>query len=362
MMIIRALTAKCTPEDPLRLDRLCVEIWRGEVLESTHRAHAALIDARGALLMSAGDPDWITTARSSLKPFQLWPTLLMGGIERFQLSLEDIALMCASHNGEPAHIQRCEALLKKLARTVDELECGSHAPYHQPSSHALIRAGHDPSAIHNNCSGKHCGMLALTQLLNASGSYLDAEHPTQQMIFKSVERLLGRKNTWRWGVDGCSLPTPAISLRAFATLFAYFAAGGSPHAPESSQHLPIIFEAMSTHAGLVAGTERFDTAFMRAASGQAVCKVGGEAIRGFAIRDQTGAALGLVVKVEDGAMRALHPGCLALLERLGLIDRSTLPPDLSLFVKSIGRNWAQRAATETRVQINELSESEATCV
>ena len=115
----------------------------------------------------------------------------------------------------------------------------------------------------------------------------------------------------------------------------------------------MIFNAMSAHPKLVAGSGRFDTAFMRAAAGHAVCKVGGEAIRGFALRDRAGQSLGLVVKVEDGAMRALHPACLALLHHLHLIDLSSLPDELKCFVKSAGQNWAGRDATQMRVQIYE---------
>ena len=358
--MLKTLSPRCSSEHPLTLKPLRSELWRGEVLESAHEVHAALVDERGQLLASAGDPSFVTTARSSLKPFQLLPTLIRGGRERFELTPADIALMCASHNGEPQHTERCAALLEKLGARVADLECGAHEPYHRDAARALARAGAEPSALHNNCSGKHCGMLALRSLLEAEGSYLSADHPVQSAIFECVESLLGAPRTWRWGTDGCSLPTPAINLEEFATLFAQLAAGRSPHDERAAEHLPLIFEAMSAHPELVAGAGRFDTAFMSAAAGSAVCKVGGEAIRGFALREASGRALGLVLKVTDGAMRALHPACLALLNHLELIERpSTLhrpledQVGLDRFWRGVELNWAGREATEVRVKIQE---------
>jgi L-asparaginase II len=358
--MIKTLTDQCSPSHPLILAPLRCELWRGSALESTHEVHAALVNTTGELLAYAGDPQLTTTARSSLKPFQLLPTLRLGGEERFDLLPSDIALMCASHNGEPLHVQHCEQLLKKLGYEPSALECGSHFPYNQAAAHALIRAGLPPQAIHNNCSGKHCGLLALSALLNSEGSYLEPTHPTQRTIFEGLERLLGVKDrTWKIGVDGCSLPTPAISLCDFAELFAYLAAGSSPHDPSSGASLSRIFEAMSAHPDLVAGTGRFDTAFITHAQGRAVCKVGGEAIRGFAIRDITGRALGLTLKVTDGAMRALHPACLALLARLELIDQpqdlyqSPSQSSLNPFWRGAEQSWAGHKATEIRVHIHQ---------
>lgn len=357
--LIKTLSQECSADTPLTLRPIQCEVWRGEVLESLHEVHAALVNDRGELLASAGEANLITTARSSLKPFQLWPTLRLGARERFGLSLADLALMCASHNGESRHIRQCAQLLQKLEMSEDALECGAHLPYDQDAAHELIRAGASARAIHNNCSGKHCGMLASRALLKSEGSYLDANHPTQLQIFKGLEQLLGSSKSWTWGIDGCSLPTPAISLHDFARLFAYLAAGRSPHEASSADHFPMIFEAMSAHPELVAGSGRFDTAFMRAARGRAVCKVGGEAIRGFALRDQAGRSLGLVLKVRDGAMRALHPASLALLERFGLIERpatlSATPPQelkgLDRFWSSPETNWAGRDALKIKSYI-----------
>ena len=365
--MIKALPLQYTVSHPLALEAMKCEVWRGDVLESVHTLHAALVDEHGDLLAWAGDPYHTTTARSSLKPFQLLPTLHFGGRERFSFTREDIAFMCASHNGEPQHITHCEQLLRKIKAQISDLECGVHAPYHQASAMSLIKSGLDPNASHNNCSGKHCGMIALRHLLNSEdvSSYLRVDHPVQKAIFECVESLLGKKRSWRWGIDGCSLPTPEVSLTELATLFSQLAAGKSIYAPQYDESLELIFNAMSTSPNLVAGIDRFDTFFMQEASGHAVCKVGGEAIRGFALRDNTGRAFGISLKVEDGSMRALHPACLTFLERLNLINR---PKDLDRpfselvglqrFWRGVELNCAGLEATEIKVKFKERSKTD----
>lgn len=358
--MIKRLSTHYSVAEPLALLPIQSEVWRGDVLESVHEVHAALVNTDGELLASVGNPYLVTSARSALKPFQLLPTLLKGGQEHFELTSADIAFMCSSHNGELQHTEHCESLLKKLEANPNDLECGAHPPYHQESAKAIFQAGLEPNEVHNNCSGKHCGMLALRSLLTTEGSYLEFDHPVQKAIFECVESLLGKKREWKWGVDGCSLPTPAVTLTELATLFSLLAAGKSKNTQQTGKYLSLIFDAMSQHPELIAGSGRFDTCFIKAASGSAgsaICKVGGEAIRGFAIRTACGQSVGLTLKARDGAMRALHPACLALLEYLELIERPALQKQainqygLDRFWSSVELNWAGREATRIRVQI-----------
>ena len=200
-------------------------------------------------------------------------------------------------------------------------------------------------------------MLALRQILKSDGSYLDLNHPVQMAVIDCIESMLGYKRAWSWGIDGCSLPTPAVSLKELATLFAMLASGRSLHDERYDHHLSLIYEAMSSYPHLVGGTARFDSAFMKAAQGAAVCKVGGEGIRGFAIRDTEGQAYGVVVKVVDGALRALHPACMEFLHRLELIDRPE-PIDqpfsqlgeVDRFWRGVELNAAGLEVTEIRIR------------
>jgi len=334
----------------IKTDVMTAELWRGAVLESRHSVHATLVDETGAVLASAGDPALTTTARSSLKPFQLWAGLSQGVSDETSFSDEELALMCASHNGEPEHVKGCEALLHKLGATVSDLECGAHAPYHSSSAEAILRAGGSYTALHNNCSGKHCGLLALRSYLKAQGSYLDPNHPTQQVIFDSVRELLHINRALAIGVDGCSLPTPELQLKEMALLFARLASGRASEGSSQDPHLERIFKAMSAHPRLVAGTGRFDTALMSVAPGQVVSKVGGEAIRGVAIRTPDGGRYGVALKVSDGAMRALHPACLAFLERCGFLTRAQLTGDLARFVNYPETNWSGLEVTRIHIR------------
>ena len=322
---------------------LPVQVWRGEVKESEHLVHAVLVDESRQVVASWGDSAYKTTARSALKPFQLLSNLTNGASEKFQFTEQELAFMCASHNGESMHTDLCLSLLQKIGQGEQNLLCGSHDPYHQESAIKLYQQQKKPTAIHNNCSGKHCGMLAHASLVPSSLSYLDREHPTQQGIFNLLAELLGKEKPIKWGTDGCSLPTPELYLSELAYLFTCLAAGQCKEQKQYSM-LKDIFLAMSNHPHLVAGQGRFDTAFMNFAAGAAVCKVGGEAIRGFALRLPEG-SFGLVVKVQDGAMRALHPACLQLCIQLGILNEEDLSKELKAFLKGQTFNWANRLAT-----------------
>ena len=126
---------------------ILARVFRGPRVESVHRGSAAVVDERGALLSSAGDPSLPVYARSAAKPFQALPLLLAGGERRFRLSDADVALLCASHGGEPRHTAIAAGLLKKGGFRVTDLECGAHLPMHDASAKALIRSGKAPTAL-----------------------------------------------------------------------------------------------------------------------------------------------------------------------------------------------------------------------
>ncbi|MEE2644841.1 MAG: asparaginase [Myxococcota bacterium] len=345
-------------KEPHSTPPLTVEYWRGDVLESQHEVHAVLVGGAGATLASAGSPALLSTARSALKPFQLWAGLSRGVGQAFNFSSEEVAFMCASHNGEPKHVALCEALLEKLGREVGALECGSHAPYHAPSAEAVLRQGGVFTAAHNNCSGKHCGILAFAEHLDATHrSYLEASHPTQVAIFESICELLQTERQLSFGVDGCSLPTPALQLDELARLFSRLASARALPGGEHDPALEKICQAMNQAPDLVAGTGRFDTEMMRAYPSQVVSKVGGEAIRGLALRSSSGAPYGVALKVRDGAMRALHPATLAFLARCGMISSNRLPDPLRAFEHAPEQNWRGRTVTKMRVAISDSLES-----
>ena len=139
---------------------VAVEVFRGGLLESQHRVNAIVIDAHERIVATAGDIGQRVFPRSSIKPFQAVPLIETGAGEAISLSPEELALACASHGGEPMHVDRVRAWLKRIDLAINDLGCGPHRPSHGASAALLARSGQEPDRTHNNCSGKHTGMLS----------------------------------------------------------------------------------------------------------------------------------------------------------------------------------------------------------
>lgn len=293
------------------------EATRGGTLESIHYGSVAVVDTRGKLLYAAGDPDFLTFTRSSIKPFQALPFLQDGGPQRFGFGPREIALMCASHSGEPMHTDTVEGMLHKAGCDEHHLQCGCHLPARYAQGEAPP-AGMRFNQLHNNCSGKHAGFLAWCVQHGASlDSYLDPEHPLQQQIRRALAGVAGlMPGELVPGIDGCSAPNYALPLSRLAYAYARLAQG--VHDAEFGHQFGPLFEAMTAHPELVSGTGRSDLAFMQAAPGDWVAKVGAEAVQVIGVRS---AGIGIAVKVADGNNRALYPATIAVLQQLGLLSQ-----------------------------------------
>jgi L-asparaginase II len=292
--------------------RCTVEVTRGGVVESSHRVHIAVAEAGRGLVASAGNPAHASFVRSAIKMFQVLPFVEAGGVAAFALTGEELALCTASHGGEPFHVAAARSLLAKAKVTDAALACGPHLPMHEPTAQAMIAAGERPGRIHNNCSGKHAGMLACCVLQQwVTSGYHKPAHPMQQRVRSTLERWMRVKaEEVEAGVDGCGLPTFALALDAVAEGCARFAAAAAAGdaAPAA------IVGAMAAHPAYVAGTDRLDTDLMRTTGGRLFAKVGAE---GFYCAGVPSMKLGVALKVEDGARRAAEPALLALLQHLG---------------------------------------------
>jgi L-asparaginase II len=270
----------------------------------------------GRVVARAGDAARVTYARSAVKPVQALPLVEDGGIERFGITEAELALCCASHNGEPEHVETALALLGRLGLGEEALACGPASPMRAETARALLRRGEAPRRVHNNCSGKHAGMLALARLHGwTPEGYERPDHPVQQRILSTVAAWAGvQPGTVGIGVDGCGVPTFALPLSALARSFARL---GAVAAAEPESAAARITGAMTRHPEYVAGTGRLCTRLMRAAEGRVVVKLGAEGVYCAAV---PGRGLGLALKAEDGAGRAAEPVLLAVLLQLGAID------------------------------------------
>ena len=297
-------------------------VERGGTVESVHRGAVAVVDAHGALVASAGSPDLVAFTRSALKPLQALPFVAAGGPAHFGLTPVHVALMCASHSGEARHQVAVAELLQRIGCGVDELRCGTHAPY------VYDALGEPPppppySPLGHNCSGKHAGMLAHCVLRAwPRDGYLDPAHPLQQAIRAAVAGAAGLDaDRLVMGIDGCSAPNYAMPLAALAGAFARLAAARD--GPSGA-----IATAMAAHPEYVAGTRRGDLWLMQAGRGAWIAKAGAEGMQTIGLRD----GLGVAIKVADGSPRAVLPVAIAVLEALGALDapaRADLAPRAS---------------------------------
>ncbi|MFN2448773.1 MAG: asparaginase [Candidatus Baltobacteraceae bacterium] len=298
-----------------------VRVSRGDLVESVHEIAACALDAAGNIVYSAGSIDVPFYLRSTAKPFIAAAALAAGVRERFHLEPQEIAVMAASHTGEPFHIAAVRSILQKTGLSESALQCGAHAPYNGAAAQALQESGTVPTAVYNNCSGKHAGILALCRAIGAdTATYLAPQNAAQQTILAMCARLSDeRPQRMPIGVDGCGIPVYAVPLRNAALSFMRFAtlngiAGGDARA------LRAVRDAMIAYPQYVSGTGEFDTELMLAANGAVACKAGAEGVHGVAVLGRGG----LVVKVLDGTSRGRAPAVVGILRRLNWLEPAAL--------------------------------------
>ena len=289
--------------------------------ESVHWGAAVGLGPDGGVLVAVGDPHVAVYPRSSTKPVQAWAMVDAG----LDLPPEQLAIVCASHNGETEHLDTVRRILSGAGLDETHLRNTVDHPLHQESAYGAIRAGVARSSLQMNCSGKHAGMLA-TCVANGWDleTYLDRDHPLQRAIDAAVERLCGEPAV-AVGVDGCGAPAHVVPLVGLARAMREIALG-APGTPGAR-----VREAMSGHPNMVGGTGRPVTAIMRGIPGL-IAKDGAEAVFVAALPDGRAVAL----KIADGSARATVPLLLAVLVRLG-VDVDGLQEQLAEKVLGHGR-------------------------
>ena len=319
-----------------------IEIMRGGLVESRHAGAIAVAYADGGLRLGIGDITRPVFPLSAIKPLQAIPLVETGTADALGFGREELALVCASHSGTQRHTNIALRMLASAALDIDALGCGVHPPSDEASALGLITSGRAPSSLHNNCSGKHAGMLATAMHMDEPvAGYWTPDHPVQQRIECVLEDLTGlRLDTRLRGVDGCSVPNWAMPLTALARAYARFVTGEGLAAGRAAD-CRRIFQACVAEPELIAGPGRSCTQFMMALGGRGLVKIGAEGVYIGAI-PELGA--GIALKIDDGAARAAHAAMATVLAFLMPDCRRVLVPHMMQALT----NWRGTRVGEVR--------------
>ena len=289
-----------------------VEVARGAITESRHRGHIIASEPDGEVVAFLGAPETVTFLRSSAKPHQAIPLIVSGAADHFGFNESEIALACGSHSGEPIHTEIAAGMLRKIGLGPEALLCGVHDPFSPEVTRELHARGEKPNVLHNNCSGKHAGMLALAKFLGApTETYDRADNPVQLAIADVVSQFSGIEvENISVGVDGCGVPVFGVTMKSMALMYALLVAPPAEFDAATREACERIVAAMTSHPELVGGTkDRLDTEMIRATGGTLISKVGAEGVytAGILPCAKWPKGLGLAIKIEDGDDHRARP-------------------------------------------------------
>jgi L-asparaginase II len=313
-----------------------VEVSRGGEPESRHRGAVAVFDAEGKVVLSIGDIDAPVYPRSAIKSMQALPLVESGAADRYGFGNRELALACASHGGEPGHVELVKEMLAKAGRSEHDLECGVHWPSDHKVLVALASSGQTPGPAHNNCSGKHTGFICTMchEGVDPAG-YVGPGHRAQQNVRAVMAEVTGFAHSAdHCGTDGCSIPTYAVPLKNLAQGFAKMASGKG-FAPERAKAAKRLLAACMAEPWLMAGTGFADTKLIEAGKGKVFVKGGAEGVHCGAIPSL---GLGIALKCDDGNARASDVMIAAVLARLMAKDEAPAETYRGA-AKKVLKNW-----------------------
>ncbi len=294
--------------------------FRNGQLENVYRGDAVMVDLNDDVIYELGHGCKKTFWRSSAKPFQVLPFLEAGGIERFKISGQELALMCSSHGGEVGHIETAQALLQKIGFSESDLNCGPAPPMFKPAGMEILKQQKRWTQLHNCCSGKHSGMLAIAAIKGYDFKEYEAiKHPLQQEVLDIAADLAGlKKEEIGIGVDGCGAPIFYMPLFNMARAYAYLSQPNQVKDKKRAEAMKTVVEAMVDHPWYVAGTGRLDTVLMQSTGGRLLAKLGADGVYCVSI---VGEGKGIALKIECGVIKAIEPAIIKILSHLSYIDR-----------------------------------------
>ncbi|MGI8669742.1 MAG: asparaginase [Aridibacter sp.] len=303
---------------------ILAKVMRGGTLESVHRGILIVVDGDGGKVAEIGDASEVTFWRSAAKALQAIPLITSGAADAFGFTEKEIALACGSHSGEKIHTETAWQMLEKIGLSEKDLRCGSHLPFDKKTAKGMIKADAKPTQLHNNCSGKHIGMLAFARHIGANPeTYLDLENPVQKMILETISIFTEIPfDEIKLGIDGCSAPNFAVPLDSMALAFAKLINPPPSFNADLKNACKRIVSAKMKYPEMIGGSDRLDTQIMQALEGKIICKVGAEGVwsAGVLPCEKWGKGLGIAFKIEDGDDDRARPVvAIELLRQLGIM-------------------------------------------
>ena len=319
---------------------LAAKVYRGPHVEAVHYASVAVVDATGRVTHFLGDPYMVTMMRSSIKPFQALPLVMLGGADEFGFSNKQLAITCGSHSGTDEHVETVLANLKAAGNSASDLDCGCHLPIFMQANGTFPKGGEDKDPLRHNCSGKHSGFLALAKFLGEPvANYLNPNGRTQQLVKKTLAEACDCVEAEMTpAIDGCSAPNYPMPLWKLALGFRRFA-NGEGSTEEMRAAIRRLKVAITEYPHMVSGEKRLDLNLMRSFPGNIVCKGGAESLQAIGFSDPK---IGIAIKVLDGSPRALGAIVIEVLRQLGLISDIEKYLNLRSYVKPEIRNARDR--------------------
>ncbi|MDC0194880.1 asparaginase [Alphaproteobacteria bacterium] len=314
-------------------------VTRGKINESIHNSKCIIKDSNYNTIFSTNDDNDLVYPRSAIKIFQAIPFIKSNAYKKYKLNTKQLAISCASHCGEIEHIRVLQDWLKKIKKNKKILQCGIHNPLNLDSSNKLLLKGNKANQLHNNCAGKHLGMLSGCLMHNMNlNNYLDFNHPYQKDIRKHLEYFMECKiQNKQKGIDGCSAPQYAFPLNKIAISMIKLAKTYSGNLPFSTE-IKLLLNAISKYPHLTGGLKKYDSQLMRITNGRIFAKGGAEGVILFIDKDKK---IGGIIKVSDGNNRALPSSANEIFKKLNILNKNELK-ELSKWTNEIISNHANQ--------------------
>ncbi len=298
------------------------KVYRGNTVESVHCGSVAVVDSKGKLIYSFGDPYFVTYLRSSAKPFQAIPLRTSGAAKEFGLTQKEIAIISGSHNGQRIHTDTMKSILKKIGLSEKNLQCGVHVPHYYTANNIIPPRNKKFTQLNHNCSGKHAGMLGLCVFFGWDiKDYRDRNHPVQKMILKSISEICQYpEKKIGIGIDGCGVPVHAMPLYNMALGFSNLVNLHSRD-DKTAEAYKLIIDSMKEYPEMVSGEGRLDLSLATASKNNVLAKAGGEALSCSGILNR---GWGMAVKIADGGQRAIGPAVIETLRQMRLLSANQI--------------------------------------